>query len=177
MAPSSLMVFSLRSLVLPVPMASSKLGRRHNASGYFETKGVFREAWLAAASQLSANLRLEIHSEIPEIAKVRMQAQLYFEHAFVTSDREREFFSTFLPRGFWEQKVAYLLWSDINSRPRIIRVISKPHLGFSLKPWLRSRCRCPWILHPMRSDKISFHVGSGRPTSSSDAASRIASGH
>jgi len=53
----------------------------------------------------------------------------------VTTDRERELFSTFLLTGFREQEVAFLFWSDINLRLRTIRVTSKPHLGFSPKRW------------------------------------------
>jgi integrase len=53
----------------------------------------------------------------------------------VTTDRERELFSTFLLTGFREQEVAFLFWSDINLKLRTIRVTSKPHLGFSPKRW------------------------------------------
>ena len=53
----------------------------------------------------------------------------------VTTDRERELFSTFLLTGFREQEVAFLFWSDINLKLRTIRVTSKPNLGFSPKRW------------------------------------------
>jgi integrase len=53
----------------------------------------------------------------------------------VTTERERELFSTFLLTGFREQEVAYLFWSDINLGLRTIRVTSKTHLGFSPKRW------------------------------------------
>jgi site-specific recombinase XerD len=53
----------------------------------------------------------------------------------VTTDRERELFSTFLLTGFREQEVVFLFWSDINLKLRTIRVTSKPHLGFSPKRW------------------------------------------
>lgn len=53
----------------------------------------------------------------------------------VTTDREREVFSTFLLTGFREQEVVFLFWSDINLKLRTVRVTSKPHLGFSPKRW------------------------------------------
>ncbi len=53
----------------------------------------------------------------------------------VTTDRERDLFSTFLLTGFREQEVAFLFWGDVNTKLRTIRVTSKPHLGFSPKRW------------------------------------------
>ena len=44
----------------------------------------------------------------------------------VTSDRERELFSTFPLTG--EQEVAFLFWSDINLKLRTVRVTDDIHV-------------------------------------------------
>jgi len=51
------------------------------------------------------------------------------------SDQERALFATFLLTGFREQEVMFLRWSDVNFELRIVRVTSKPELGFYPKRW------------------------------------------
>ena len=70
----------------------------------------------------------------------------------VTTDRERELFSTFLLTGFREQEVAFLFWSDINLKLRTIRVTSKPHLGFSPKRWEEREIPIPVELAKLLED-------------------------
>jgi integrase len=81
----------------------------------------------------------------------------------VTTDRERELFTTFLLTGFREQEVALIFWSDINLKLRTIRVTSKPHLGFSPKRWEEREIPIPLELaklleaHPhLHSERFVF---------------------
>jgi integrase/recombinase XerD len=48
---------------------------------------------------------------------------------------ERVMFSTFLFSGFREQEVVHLCWPDLNLSLNMIRVTSKPDLGFWPKRW------------------------------------------
>jgi integrase/recombinase XerD len=48
---------------------------------------------------------------------------------------ERVLFSTFLFSGFREQEVVHLCWPDLNFSLNMIRVTSKPDLGFWPKRW------------------------------------------
>jgi integrase len=75
----------------------------------------------------------------------------------VTTDRERELFSTFLLTGFREQEVAFLFWSDINLRLRTIRVTSKPHLGFSPKRWEEREIPIPVELARLLEKRPRLH--------------------
>ena len=75
----------------------------------------------------------------------------------VTTDRERELFSTFLLTGFREQEVAFLFWSDINLRLRTIRVTSKPHLGFSPKRWEEREIPIPVQLAKLLEARPHLH--------------------
>ena len=75
----------------------------------------------------------------------------------VTTDRERELFSTFLLTGFREQEVAFLFWSDINLRLRTIRVTSKPHLGFSPKRWEEREIPIPVELAKLLEKRPHLH--------------------
>ena len=75
----------------------------------------------------------------------------------VTTDRERELFSTFLLTGFREQEVAFLFWSDINLRLRTIRVTSKPHLGFSPKRWEEREIPIPVHLAELLEGRPQVH--------------------
>jgi integrase len=75
----------------------------------------------------------------------------------VTTDRERELFSTFLLTGFREQEVAVLFWSDINLKLRTIRVTSKPHLGFSPKRWEEREIPIPLELAKLLQARPHLH--------------------
>jgi integrase len=75
----------------------------------------------------------------------------------VTTDRERELFSTFLLTGFREQEVAFLFWSDINLKLRTIRVTSKPHLGFSPKRWEEREIPIPVELARLLEKRPHLH--------------------
>jgi len=75
----------------------------------------------------------------------------------VTTDRERELFSTFLLTGFREQEVAFLFWSDINLKLRTIRVTSKPHLGFSPKRWEEREIPIPIELVKLLEGRRHLH--------------------
>ena len=75
----------------------------------------------------------------------------------VTTDRERELFSTFLLTGFREQEVAFLFWSDLNLKLRTIRVTSKPHLGFSPKRWEEREIPIPAQLAEMLESRPRLH--------------------
>jgi site-specific recombinase XerD len=56
----------------------------------------------------------------------------------VTTDRERELFSTFLLTGFREQEVAFLFWSDINLKLRADATIDS-HRSNRIVPGWQSR--------------------------------------
>jgi len=75
----------------------------------------------------------------------------------VTTDRERELFSTFLLTGFREQEVAFLFWSDVNLKLRTIRVTSKPHLGFSPKRWEEREIPIPVELARLLEKRPHLH--------------------
>ena len=75
----------------------------------------------------------------------------------VTTDRERELFSTFLLTGFREQEVVFLFWSDINLKLRTIRVTSKPHLGFSPKRWEEREIPIPVELARLLEERPHLH--------------------
>jgi len=75
----------------------------------------------------------------------------------VTTDRERELFSTFLLTGFREQEVVFLFWSDINLKLRTIRVTSKPHLGFSPKRWEEREIPIPAQLARLLETRPHLH--------------------
>ena len=75
----------------------------------------------------------------------------------VTTDRERELFSTFLLTGFREQEVAFLFWIDVNLKLRTIRVTSKPHLGFSPKRWEEREIPIPSELAKLLEARPHLH--------------------
>ena len=75
----------------------------------------------------------------------------------VTTDRERELFSTFLLTGFREQEVVFLFWSDINLKLRTIRVTSKPNLGFSPKRWEEREIPIPVQLTALLEKRPHLH--------------------
>lgn len=75
----------------------------------------------------------------------------------VTTDRERELFSTFLLTGFREQEVVFLFWSDINLKLRTIRVTSKPHLGFFPKRWEEREVPVPAQLAKLLETRPHLH--------------------
>jgi integrase/recombinase XerD len=75
----------------------------------------------------------------------------------VTTDRERELFSTFLLTGFREQEVAFLFWADFNLKLRTIRVTSKPHLGFSPKRWEEREIPIPVQLAELLEKRPHLH--------------------
>jgi integrase len=75
----------------------------------------------------------------------------------VTTDRERELFSTFLLTGFREQEVVFLFWSDINLKRRTIRVTSKPHVGFSPKRWEEREVPIPVQLAKLLETRPHLH--------------------
>jgi len=75
----------------------------------------------------------------------------------VTTDRERELFSTFLLTGFREQEVVFLFWSDINLKLRTIRVTSKPHLGLSPKRWEEREIPIPVQLAKLLETRPHLH--------------------
>jgi integrase/recombinase XerD len=75
----------------------------------------------------------------------------------VTTDRERELFSTFLLTGFREQEVVFLFWSDINLKLRTIRVTSEPHLCFSPKRWEEREIPIPAQLARLLETRPHLH--------------------
>jgi len=80
----------------------------------------------------------------------------------VTTDRERDLFSTFLLTGFREQEVAVLFWSDVNLKLKTIRVTSRPHLGFSPKRWEEREIPIPVDLARLRRSTYATRMlGSG----------------